>query len=61
MKIMSSVNQELYKEIENRASGTLKNIAIEILNQLSDGFASEERIKDEIRRKVDLAVREETK
>ncbi|GAE89408.1 hypothetical protein [Acetivibrio straminisolvens] len=58
---MSSVNQELYKEIENRASGTLKNIAIEILNQLSDGFASEERIKDEIRRKVDLAVREETK
>ena len=61
MNIMSSVNQELYKEIENRASGTLKNIAIEILNQLSDGFASEERIKDEIRRKVDLAVREETK
>ena len=58
---MSSVNQELYKEIENRASGTLKNIAIEILNQLSDGFASEERIKDEIRRKVELAVREEAK
>jgi hypothetical protein len=58
---MSNINQELNKEIENRASGTLKDIAIDILKQLNEDFASEERIKDEIRRKVDLAVREETK
>lgn len=58
---MSNINQELYKEIENRASGALKDIAIEILKELNEDFPSEERMKVEIRRKVDLAVREEIK
>jgi hypothetical protein len=58
MVLMSNFNQELYKEIENKASGTLKEIATDILNKINED-ASEERIKDEIRRKVDFVIREE--
>ena len=61
MIVVSNINQELYKEIEKKASGMLKEIANDILMQINDDFASEERIKDEIRRKVDIAVREDGK
>jgi len=60
MIVTNNINQELYKEIEKRSSGTLKEIATDILKQINDD-ASEERIKDEIRRKVDFAVLEESK
>lgn len=56
---MKNVNLELIKEIENRSIGTLREIAISILEQIGEDHASEDRIKDNIRRKVDMTVREE--
>ena len=56
---MSNINRELLKEVGNRSNGRLKEIAIDILTQISDEFASEDRIKENVRRKVDVAVRSE--
>lgn len=56
---MSNINQELLKEVANRSNGRLKEIAVDILTQISDEFASEDRIRENVRRKVDVAVRAE--
>ena len=58
---MNNINQELFKEIEKRASGKLKDIATDILMQINEDFTSDVKLKDEIRRKVEFAVLEEAK
>jgi hypothetical protein len=58
---MSKINIDLIKEIENRAdSKIIQKIAIEILNQISND-SSDEHLKNVIKRRVDIAVREEEK
>jgi hypothetical protein len=58
---MSKINVDLIKEIENRAdSKIIQKIAIEILNQISND-SSDEHLKNVIKRRVDIAVREEEK
>lgn len=58
---MSKINVDLIKEIENRAdSMIIQKIAIEILKQISND-SSDEHLKNVIKRRVDIAVREEEK
>ncbi|MBZ9625594.1 hypothetical protein G9F71_022455 [Clostridium sp. FP2] len=58
---MKSINLDLLKEVENRSVGTLREIAKDILFHISEEHSSEERIKENIRRKVDMAIGEEIK
>jgi hypothetical protein len=53
-----NINNQIILEIEKRSSGKLRELAIEILSQLNEDFPSEDRIKDNIRSKVDIIVRE---